>query len=155
MNDPPTLATAVEAILAGVYTLLEAGRATGQPLEGVLSIYRGGVDPPKPPTPVVMYWPDRMYTERKTFTNAEEWVLPVMVSAVINTDDPAIGPVKANDYTAKARGILLTNQHLGDPGLDYVKVITSTNFDPNGPMNRKGTLYAALATLEIRFIARR
>lgn len=154
MTDTPTLATALEAILDGVYTLLEAARATDGDLEGILKIHRGGVDQPKPPPPVVMYWPDRMDRTTKTFGLVEEWVLALMVAGVVQSDDVTQGATLANDYTAKARGVLLKNQHLGNPGLAYVKAVTSTRFEPNGPMHRKGPLYAALAVVEIRFLAR-
>ncbi|MFA5444712.1 MAG: hypothetical protein WC262_07035 [Bacteroidales bacterium] len=148
---PTTLATAVNAILDGLVTYLKTEQRTGGTLSDVIVIARGDRASPSPEVPAVYLVPQKMIVVEPTTSQSEWWEMPVNIGTMVNSDIPEIGYTAATDLAARARALLLTHNSR-NIGLDYIKIIKSSTFDPAGPWSRaEGNYHTASAEVKVLF----
>ncbi len=133
-------------------TLLGNATAEDELLEGVNTIQLGEERDSTPPFPLVAIVLDaaNCVDEATTHIIREVWTVPVNVVALYYTVlGPDTGYREATKIAARARSVLLADRNLGKPGV--VHDARSLQFTSSDWRYRDGLVYAAVATIQVRF----
>ncbi len=116
-------------------------------LEGVEAVVRGDRDRPRPHTPCIWVFPNPAECVHQPRTIAETWRFPITIAAIVKDNDPMEGKKKCNRLAARARSVVIRDRGLGKR--KYVQDTRSSRFEPSGPWHSEGSLFAAVAIVEV------
>jgi hypothetical protein len=140
---------AFEAIIDSITNMLIAACGGGGLLEGVRAVVRGDRARPRPDVPAVWVFAEMVNPEHNPTTIQESWSLPVVLAAIVKSEDPEEGYRMASSLAARARSVVLKERTLGLR--QVVQDTRSGRFEPGGPWHREGNLYSAVAVLQVTF----
>lgn len=152
MPVPTRLDEAFEDILDAVVGLLKTSADTpGSELEDLRSedIVRGDRDiAPRQPSLMVFAEPA---LPSQTHAHMEFWTVPVVVLASVEENDPAKGYRQAAKFAAGARRVILRDAGRRLGLTNFVQDTQSARFEAAAPWSKRGTLYEALAVVNVIF----
>jgi len=116
-------------------------------LEGVEAVVRGDRDRPRPKTPCIWVFPNPAECTHQPRTLAETWNFPITIAAIVKDNDPLAGKKMSNKLAARARSVVIKDRGLGKR--KYVQDTRSSRFEPSGPWHSEGSMFAAVAVIEV------
>lgn len=140
---------AFEAIIDSITNMLIVASGGGGLLEGVRAVVRGDRARPRPDVPAIWVFAEMVNPEHNPTTIQESWSLPVVLAAIVKSEDPEEGYRMASSLAARARSVVLKDRTLGLR--QVVQDTRSGRFEPGGPWHREGNLYSAVAVLQVTF----
>lgn len=140
---------AFEAIIDSITNMLIAATGGGGLLEEVRAVVRGDRARPRPDVPAVWIFAETANPEHNPTTIQESWSLPVVLAAIVKSEEPEEGYRTASSLAARARSVVLKDRTLGLR--QVVQDTRSGRFEPGGPWHREGNLYSAVAVLQVTF----
>lgn len=140
---------AFEAIVDAITNMLITATGAGGLLADVSAVVRGDRARPRPATPSLWVFAEAANPVHQPTTIQESWTLPVVLAAIVKSEDPEEGYRLASSIAARARSVVLTDRTLG---LRHVVQDTrSGRFEPGGPWHQEGNLYSAVAIIQVTF----
>ena len=152
---------AIEEVIDAVVSALKAEitlhesedeEAAAPLLEANLTIVRGDRSRPRPATPAIWVFPEAASIEHNPRTLAETWRLPIALVSIWKDDDPEEGYKMASSLAARARSVVIRDRSLGKRS--YVQDTRSGRFEASAPWHSEGSLFAALALIEVIMLIR-
>lgn len=143
---------AVEKIIDSIEArLIEAIEPDGF-LREIKEVIRGDRSKPKPPVPALWIFTETANPQHNPTTLIERWIMPVVLAVVVKDNQPESGFRLAARLAARARSIVLKARSLGLR--EVVQDTRSGRYEAYGPWHREGSLYSAIAVLEVTFLTR-
>lgn len=140
---------AFEAVVDAITNMLTAATTGVGLLSDVKAIIRGDRARPRPATPAVWVFAEAANPAHQPTTIQESWTLPVVLAAIVKSEDPEEGYRLASSIAARARSVVLADRTLGLR--QVVQDTRSGRFEPGGPWHQEGNLYSAVAVVQVTF----
>ncbi len=143
---------AFDSIMTKIEEKLSEATAEGGLLHEVKSIVRGDRARQQPLTPAIWIFAEPANPTDASTSIREVFSLPVVLTAIAQSDDPVEGYSKSSELAAKARSVVLKDKKLVSELRGTVQDTRSGRFEPSGPWHREGRLYGAVAVVNVIFI---